>query len=295
MATTAPETLAVRVPAWRRRLASRPLVVAGSAILVLVALLALLAPVVSSWGPTEIDPLAVLVPPGTDGHWLGTDRNGMDIWSRLLYAARVDLGIAVAAVGIAVLVGGAIGAIVGYVGRWVDEVAMRIVDMFQAFPAFILALAVAALVGPGTLNLIAVLALVNAPGYVRLVRTEVRSTREYGYVEAARAAGAPWWSVLFRQVVPNSLRPVLVIAPLNCGWAILTLAGLSFLGLGVRIPNPEWGAMIAAGADDMVAGDWWTSVFPGLALFIAVLGFNLIGEGLLAPARRRRRRKGVAA
>jgi peptide/nickel transport system permease protein len=293
MATAIPEAVAIRAPTWRRRLASRPLLLAGCLLVAAIGLLAVLAPLVSSFGPTEIDPAAVLVAPGADGHLLGTDRNGMDIWARLLYAARVDLGIAVAAVGIAVAVGTTLGAIVGYLGGWLDELGMRVVDMFQAFPAFILALAVAALVGPGTLNLIAVLALVNAPGYLRLMRTEVRSTREHGYVEAARAAGAPWWSVLFRQVVPNSLRPVLVIAPLNCGWAILTLAGLSFLGLGVRIPNPEWGAMIAAGADDMVSGDWWTSVFPGIALFVTVLGFNLVGEGLLAPAhaRRLRRRK----
>lgn len=125
------------------------------------------------------------------------------------------------------------------------------------------------------------IALVNAPSYVRLMRGEVRSTREHGYVEAARAAGETNASILFRHVIPNSLRPSLVVAPLNCGWAILTLAGLSFLGLGVQIPDAEWGAMISSGSDDLVRNHWWPSVVPGVALFISVLAFNLLGEGLL--------------
>jgi peptide/nickel transport system permease protein len=164
---------------------------------------------------------------------------------------------------------------------------MRVMDIFQSFPAFVLALAVAAILGTGTGNLIFVIALVNAPGYVRLMRAEVRSTREHGYVEAARAAGQTSLDVLLRQVVPNSLRPILVVAPLNCGWAILTLAGLSFLGLGVQVPEPEWGAMIATGADDLVSGKWWTSVAPGLLLFVTVLAFNLLSEGGQSGRRRR--------
>jgi peptide/nickel transport system permease protein len=263
-------------------------VLAGGAILTVIVLAALAAPVLANWGETEIDGAAVLVPPGTEGHLLGTDRNGMDIWSRILYGARLDLGIALTAVAIAVLVGGTLGSIVGYAGSWLDEITMRAMDTFQAFPAFVLALVVAAVLGPGVVNLIAVIALVNTPGYVRLMRAEVRSVREHGFVEAARCSGASWPDIVFRHIVPNSLRPVLVIAPLNCGWAILMLAGLSFLGLGVTIPTAEWGAMIAIGAADMVRGDWWTSVFPGLALFLSVLGFNLVSEGLLEAGNRRR-------
>jgi peptide/nickel transport system permease protein len=258
-----------------------PLTLVGLAILIGVAVCAAFAPLLSGWGPTELDFDAVDAAPGVGGHLLGTDQNGMDIWSRIVHAARLDLGVAVASVGLAVVVGGVIGAVVGYIGGWVDEVAMRVMDIVQSFPAFVLALAVATLLGRGTEDLIAVIALVNAPSYVRLLRSEVRATRELGYVEAARAAGESRTSILFRHVVPNSLRPALVVAPLNCGWAVLTLAGLSFVGLGVPIPEPEWGAMIASGAEGIVSGHWWTSVVPGLALFVTVLGFNLVGEGLL--------------
>jgi peptide/nickel transport system permease protein len=275
----APEVAFPTVYAAHRRALGR-LTVAGGLLLLLVAACALLAPFIASWRPTTIDFNASLGGPGSPHHVLGTDHNGMDILSRLLFAARLDLGIAVAAVAIAASLGSTLGAIVGYAGGWLDEVAMRVMDVFQSFPAFVLALAVATMLGTSTIDLIAVIAVVNAPSYVRLMRAEVRSVREEGWVEAARCAGLGWTHILFRQVIPNSLRPVFVIAPLNCGWAILTLAGLSFVGLGVKLPTPEWGAMIALGADDMVSGQWWTSVLPGLFLFVSVLGFNLLGEGL---------------
>jgi peptide/nickel transport system permease protein len=265
-----------------RRVAFGGLTVAGAVILLLVAAGAVFAPFIASWRPTTIDFNATLVGPGSPHHALGTDHNGMDILSRLLFGARLDLGIAVAAVAIAATIGSVIGGLVGYAGGWLDEVAMRVMDVFQSFPAFVLALAVATMLGTSTIDLIAVIALVNTPSYVRLMRAEVRTVREEGWVEAARCSGLSRSHILFRQVIPNSLRPVFVIAPLNCGWAILTLAGLSFVGLGVRLPTPEWGAMIALGADDMVSGQWWTSVLPGLFLFVSVLGFNLLSEGLQA-------------
>ncbi|WP_062356646.1 ABC transporter permease [Herbidospora yilanensis] len=264
------------------------LIVTGSAILAVVALAAIFAPLFTGWGPTEIDPLGTLVPPGP-GHPLGTDANGMDVWSRLLYAGRLDLGIAVAGVAVAVVAGTALGLVAGYLGGWVDDVLMRVVDIFQAFPTFILALAVAALVGNGTGNLIAVIAAVNAPAYARLVRAEVRTVRESAFVAASVTSGASTSGVLWRHVLPNSLTPVRVIAPLNAGWAMLTLAGLSFLGLGVTVPAAEWGAMISLGSPDVVAGRWWTSVPPGLVLLICVLGFSLLGEGLQERAEAKRR------
>lgn len=264
------------------------LIVTGSVILAVVALAAILAPLLTGWGPTEIDPLGTLVPPGP-GHPLGTDANGMDVWSRLLHAGRLDLGIAVAGVAVAVVVGTALGLVAGYLGGWVDDVLMRVVDVFQAFPTFILALAVAALVGNGTGNLIAVIAAVNAPAYARLVRAEVRTVRESSFVAASVTSGASTSGVLWRHVLPNSLTPVRVIAPLNAGWAMLTLAGLSFLGLGVTVPAAEWGAMISLGSPDVVAGRWWTSVPPGLVLLICVLGFSLLGEGLQERAEAKRR------
>ena len=226
--------------------------------------------------------------PGQHGHLLGTDSNGMDLWARVLYAGRVDLGVALGSVALAVAIGTLVGAAIGYVGGWVDEVGMRVMDVLQAFPAFVLALAVVTLLGRGLGDLIGVIAFVNAPSYVRLMRSEVRSTREHGYIEAARCAGESRASILFRHVIPNSLRPSLVVAPLNCGWAILMLAGLSFVGLGVQIPDAEWGAMISTGVDDMAQGHWWPSVVPGVALFITVLGFSLLGEGLLDARTRNR-------
>jgi peptide/nickel transport system permease protein len=266
---------------------ARALIVTGSVILAVVAFAALAAPLLSNWGSEEIDANATLAGPG-GAHLLGTDTNGMDIWSRLLYAARLDLGVAVSAVALAVVVGTALGLIAGYLGGWVDDVLMRIVDIFQAFPTFILALAVAALLGNGTVNLVITIAAVNAPAYARLVRAEVRSIRGLPFVDASITSGASTLGVLWRHVLPNSLTPVRVIAPLNCGWAMLTLAGLSFLGLGVTVPGAEWGAMISLGSPDVVAGRWWTSVPPGLALLICVLGFSLLGEGLQERADARR-------
>jgi peptide/nickel transport system permease protein len=283
---SAPQTAsfeqAMTQPSRLAAVAAMPqLVIVGGAILLVVVVLGLGAPLFTHWGSTQIDFSAIDVPPGSHGHLLGTDMNGMDLWSRAMYAVRIDLGVALASVAIAMTVGGILGGLIGFVGGWVDEIAMRSVDVMQSFPAFVLALAVATLLGRGIIDLIAVIALVSALSYIRVMRGEVRTTRELGYVEAARSAGESSPSILLRHVVPNSLRPLLVIAPLNCGWAILTLAGLSFLGFGVALPTAEWGAMISNGTDDLVRGHWWPSVVPGVALFLTVLGFNLVSEGLL--------------
>jgi peptide/nickel transport system permease protein len=257
----------------------------GLALLAIVVLLALIAPLITSSGPKEITAAGPLHPPG-GAHLLGTDRNAIDVWSRLLGAARIDLGIAVIAVFFAVVVGTLIGVVVGFVGGWLEEGTMRLFDIIQAFPTFIFALTVAAVVGPGAVNLMVVIAAVNAPAYARLVRAEVRTVRAQPYIDAASVSGSPRWRILWHHVVPNSLTPVRVLAPLNCGWAMLTLAGLSFLGLGIPVLEPEWGAMISIGANDAVAGRWWTSVPPGLALLTCVLAFSLIGEGLQQRADR---------
>lgn len=288
MTSTPVDVSLARLPLKVRYARLPRLALAGALLLAAIAFLAIAAPLFSNWGPVQIDFSAMDVAPGAHRHLLGTDTNGMDLWSRVLYAGRVDLGIAVAAVAIAVAVGTLAGAAIGYAGGWVDELGMRLMDVVQAFPAFVLALAVVTLLGRSTADLIGVIAFVNAPSYVRLIRSEVRSTREHGYVEAARCAGEGRISILFRHLIPNSLRPALVVAPLNCGWAILTLAGLSFLGLGIQIPNAEWGAMIANGVDDMAQNHWWPSVVPGVALFLTVLAFNLLGEGLLDARSRER-------
>jgi peptide/nickel transport system permease protein len=285
-----PEQAPAKPPRWRRIRRgdggfSNTLIWVGSGLLVLVALAAVFAPLLSSWGPLEIDPLAPRKPPSST-HLLGTDANGMDIWSRVLFAARLDLGIAIASVVLGVLLGTAIGLVAGYRGGWFDDVVMRVVDVFQAFPTFILALAVAALLGGSSINLVITLAIVYAPSYARLIRAEARSVRESSFVDAALVSGTSTGGILWRHLLPNCLTPVRVIAPLNCGWAILTLAGLSFLGVGVPVPTAEWGAMINLGTSDVVAGRWWTSVPPGVALIICVLGFSLLGEGLQDRAAR---------
>lgn len=263
-----------------RRIVRLPsMVLVGLAILTLVAFAAIFAPWLTVWGPEEMDMMYFLEGP-MPGHWLGTDANGMDVLSRILHGARIDLGVAIAAVAIAVTLGTLVGLIFGYAGGWVDHVGMRVLDMFQAFPVFILALAVAAILGNSMVNLILTIGFINAPPYARLIRAEVLSLRNRTFVEAAEAAGNSHISMLFRHLLPNALTPILVIAPLNCGWAILMLASLSFVGLGVPVPGAEWGAMISAGAADIVGGRWWTATFPGIALFITVLGFNLVGEGL---------------
>jgi peptide/nickel transport system permease protein len=279
-----------RRPLGRRsNLAVRIMIWTGAALVLGVALMSIFAPFLTSWGPIEIDPTAIRQPPSPE-HILGTDMNGMDIWSRLLYAGRIDLGVALASVAIAVVIGTIIGVLTGYIGGWVDSVVMRILEVVQSFPTFILALAVAAMLGQGIGNLIIVVGVVSIPSYARLVRAEVRTVRELAYVDAARTSGISAFAVLSRHVLPNSLTAVRTIAPLNVGWAMLALAGLSFLGLGVPVPQPEWGAMISQGTSDIVSGRLWTTVPPGIALVICVFGFSLLGEGLQERETRRRSR-----
>jgi peptide/nickel transport system permease protein len=270
---------AQQVRARRGARYGRGLIIAGACLLAGVIGTWLLAPLITTWGATQVDPNSTLAGPG-GGHLLGTDINGMDVWSRTVHAVPVDLGVAVAAVAIAAAAGSIIGVASGFAGRWMDDTVMRVADIMQAFPTFILALAVAALVGQSSLNLIVVLAVVYTPAYARLARSEVRIVRELPYVDAARVSGSGTVAILRRHVLPNCLAPVRVLAPLNCGWAMLTLAGLSFVGLGVPVPQPEWGAMISLGSSDIVQGLWWTSLPPGLALLICVLAFSMIGEGL---------------
>lgn len=290
MATIGAQDLVQLEPGTERprgqRRSGTGLIATGTAILILVIGTWAISPLITSWGATQVDPNSTLTPPG-GAHFLGTDTNGMDVWSRTLHSVPVDLGIAVLSVAAAVVIGSLIGVASGFVGRWLDETVMRVADIMQAFPTFILALAVAALVGQSKVNLVVVLAVVFAPSYARLTRAEVRTVRELPYVDAARLSGSGVVGILWRHVLPNCLSPVRVLAPLNCGWAMLALAGLSFVGLGVPVPHPEWGAMISLGASDIVAGRWWTSLPPGLALLVCVLAFSMIGEGLQDRSARR--------
>jgi peptide/nickel transport system permease protein len=272
---------------WRR-LRRNGVTLAGLLIVVLVALLALLAPLVAPYAPQAGNAAATLRPPSLS-HPFGTDSIGFDIFSRTLYAGRLDLLIAFGAVAIALGVGCLFGAVAGFLGRIVDEVVMRLMDMLSAFPSFILALGVVAALGPSLPNLIFAIALVNVPVYARLLRSRVLTVREAQYVRAATALGLPRWRVLLVHVLPNSWAPIFVQSTLQAGYAILEAAGLSFIGLGIRVPRAEWGVMINMGLQYVVSGQWWITFFPGIAIALTVMGFNLIGDGLqdvLDPRRR---------
>jgi peptide/nickel transport system permease protein len=272
---------------WQRLRRNR-VTLAGLVIVAAMILLALLAPLIAPYGSREGNPDATLRPPSLS-HLFGTDAIGFDIFSRTLYAARLDLAIAFGAVGIALVVGCFFGAIAGFFGRVLDEILMRAMDMLSAFPSFILALGVVAALGPSLPNLIFAIALVNVPVYARLLRSRVLSVRESQYVRAATAIGASRPRVLLRHVLPNSMAPILVQSTLQAGYAILEAAGLSFIGLGIRVPTAEWGVMINMGLQYVVSGEWWVTFFPGTAIALTVMGFNLIGDGLqevLDPRRR---------
>ncbi len=257
-------------------------------ILALLVLCALFGPLLAPYPPLMTDGTARLVPPSS-AHLFGTDALGRDILSRVVVAARLDLGMAVAAALLSFAIGLTLGAIAGYFGGWPDRIISRVMDTIMAFPLFVLAMGIVAALGNSVLNVIIATVVINLPFYCRFARAEVNVRREVGYVEAARMGGNRALNVLFHYIVPNILPPMMVQVSLNMGWAILNAAGLSFIGLGVRPPAPEWGIMVSEGASFIISGEWWTFVFPGAALVLAVFCFNLLGDGLrdlLDPKRR---------
>jgi peptide/nickel transport system permease protein len=278
----------------------------GYAIVGLVTTAALLAPLIAPYSPIEANPARFLEPPSWD-HWMGTDAVGMDIFSRVIYAPRVDLSIALAGTLISAVIGTLIGALVGFyqAGRGVRAMlsgfVMRAADVLQAFPVFVFAIALVASLGQSLQTVIIAIAFVNTPIYLRLMRSQVVAIRQMRFVEASLVAGLSDLQTVLRHVIPNALGPVLAQLSVNIGWAILLTAGLSFIGAGVRAPTPEWGSMIAMGFQNVVTGQWWPSVFPGIALAITVFGFALIGssiETMADPVQRRallRKRRQPAA
>jgi peptide/nickel transport system permease protein len=266
-----------------------PATIAGAAIVVLVGLSAAFATLVAPYSPYEVDIANAAAPPSF-AHPFGTDQYGQDILTRVLVAARLDLTIALSAVLISAFVGVVLGAVSGFLGRYVDELVMRSQDVLQAFPRFVFAMAVAWAIGPGVFTVIVATATINVPGYARLMRNLMLSVKETPYAAAAVAVGNSRFRLLWRHLLPNTLVPIIVVSTLQCGWAILEAAGLSFIGLGVRVPRAEWGVMISMGLQDFLQGHWWIYTFPGLAIAVTVLGFNLLGDGLqdiLDPRRRR--------
>ncbi len=256
-----------------------PLSVVAAGLFAAFVLLALFGPWLALYDPLASHVGPALSPPNW-AHWFGTDALGRDILSRVIVAARLDLGIAVAAVALSCVVGGLVGAFAGFFGGRFDRFATRLSDTIMAFPLFVLAMGIVAALGNTVANIVLATAIINLPFYLRVARAEVRVRREAGFVEAARLAGNGELRLLFHHLIPNILPPLMVQISLNMGWAILNAAGLSFIGLGVRPPEAEWGIMVAEGAQYIVSGEWWIAFFPGLALMLAVFCFNLLGDGL---------------
>jgi len=289
----------------------RPRFAAGYLIVVAIILLAFLAPVIAPYSPTEADSASFLQPPSA-AHLFGTDNVGMDIFSRSIYAPRIDLTIAILGTLLSALIGGSIGAVVGFYssGRgirvWLSFAVMRAADVLQAFPVFVFAIALVASLGQSIQTVVLAIAFVNAPIYLRLMRLQVLSIRSMRYVEASQVNGLSDMQTILRHIIPNAMAPVLAQLSVNIGWGILLTSALSFVGAGVRAPTPEWGSMIAMGFQNVVTGQWWPSMFPGAMLAITVFGFSLVGasiEVLADPSKRRqllseareRRRVGVRA
>src|SRR5271154_1809424 len=242
-------------------------------------LCAILGPALVPYSPTASDTAQALSPPSA-AHLFGTDQLGRDIFSRVIVATRLDLGIAVTSVALAFAIGTLLGISAGYFGGWTDRIIGRIVDTIMAFPLFVLAMGIVAALGNSLANIVLATAIINLPFYARFARAEIGARRELAYVEAAKMSGHSGPTILLRHLIPNILPTMMVQASLNLGWAILNAAGLSFIGLGVRPPTPEWGIMVSEGASYIFSGEWWTFAFPGVALVLAVFCFNLIGDGL---------------
>jgi peptide/nickel transport system permease protein len=264
--------------AWRR-LRRNPLSLAAMSFIAVIAMLALLAPWVAPFEPDATDATAALESLSWR-HLLGTDLYGRDQLSRILHAGRIDLSVALGATAAALAFGALIGAMSGYLRGWVDLLIMRAVDAVMAFPAFILAMGITAALGNTVLNVLLAISITQTPSYLRLVRGEMLRVREMEYAEAARTVGNPTWRIVLVHLLPNCLPPLIVQATLAMGFALLTMAALSFIGLGIQPPQSEWGAMTAEGAGQMVTGEWWLFLFPGLAIMLTVLAFNLVGDGL---------------
>ena len=265
-----------------------PVTMLAFAMAAFFVLSAIVGPALVPYDPLATNAANALQPPSW-AHWFGTDSLGRDVFSRVIVATRLDLTISVAAVALSFVIGGVLGAVAGYWGGWWDAVLNRVFDTIMAFPLFVLAMGIVAALGNTVENIIYATAIINIPFYARLVRAEVNIRRNAGFAQAARLAGNSHIRVVACHIFPNALPPMMVQVSLNLGWAILNAAGLSFIGLGVRPPTPEWGIMVAEGANFIVSGQWWVALFPGLWLMLAVFTFNLMGDGLrdLVDPRRR--------
>ncbi|RJQ17925.1 MAG: ABC transporter permease [Nitrospiraceae bacterium] len=262
---------------WKRFKRNK-LAIAGGVVVLALFFIAAVAPFISPLNPNDIDRRHILEPPGA-GHLLGTDDLGRDVLSRMIYGSRISLSVGFVAVGIATLIGMLVGAISGYYAGWLDRIIMRFIDIMLSIPTFFLILAVIAFIGPSIWNIMIVIGLTSWMGVARLVRAEFLSLKEREFVLAAKALGAGDMRIIFGHIMVNSLSPVFVSAVLGVAGAILVESALSFLGIGIQPPIPSWGNILTLGKDNLEIA-WWLSVFPGLAILITVLSYNLVGEGL---------------
>lgn len=260
-------------------LTENPITLVSVILLLLFLLVALVGPWLTPYDPLVSDGASALNAPSLS-HWFGTDQLGRDIFSRVIVATRLDLFIALASVLISFVIGSIIGSIAGYYGGWPDLILGRLLDTIMAFPLFVLAMAIVAAMGNTVENIVYATAIINLPFYARVARAEVNVLRNSAFVEAALLSGNSHLRLLCFQVFPNAMPPMMVQLSLNMGWAILNAAGLSFIGLGVKPPDAEWGIMVAEGANYIVSGEWWVALFPGAMLMLAVFSFNLLGDGL---------------
>ena len=256
----------------------RPGMLLGFAILLVLLVCAVMPSVVAPYDPYAQDLGQRFLGPSWD-HLFGTDDFGRDTFSRAIYGARISLVTALSVVASALVIGGIVGTIAGYRRGWVDEVLMRICDMFMAFPSILLPLIVVVVLGPSLVNTAIALAVRGWAPFARLMRGQVLSVKENAYVDAARALGAGPWRIVRRYIWPNSIAPFIALAAIDIGFVILTAAGLGFLGLGAQPPTPEWGVMVAAGLQSFLIS-WWYAFFAGLTIAVAVLAFTLLGDGL---------------
>lgn len=263
----------------RHVLSENPVTLVAAVLFGFFVVVALFGPWLAPYDPLASNASAALQPPSL-AHWFGTDALGRDILSRVVVATRLDLGIAVSAVAVSFAIGMPLGLAAGFLGGWWDRITTRVSDTIMAFPLFVLAMGIVAAMGNTVGNIVLATAIINLPFYLRVARAEANVRRGAGWIEAARLSGNRDLRILAMHLFPNALPPAMVQVSLNMGWAILNAAGLSFIGLGVRPPQPEWGILVAEGAQFIVSGEWWVSFFPGAVLMLAVFTFNLLGDAL---------------
>lgn len=283
MATMKNENVGKKRSQWAelwKNLKRNKMALLGLIIITIIVLLAIFADQIANYDQVVIKQnLRMRLKPPSAQHWLGTDEFGRDIFARLVHGARVSLKVGILAVGIAIAIGGFLGAVAGYYGGKLDNIIMRIMDIFLAVPSILLAIAIVSALGPNLLNLMIAVSISSVPRYARIVRASVLSIRDQEFIEAARAIGANDARIICRHIIPNSLAPVIVQGTLGVAGAILSTAGLSFIGLGIQPPAPEWGSMLSGGRQYLRYA-WWVTTFPGVSIMITILSLNLLGDGL---------------